>query len=63
MGGTLGVITTEYTVWCGRCCDWNQIANKKSVAIRIWRKNGWKKTEGYGWTCPSCCKTLEATCP
>lgn len=50
-------ITTEFTVWCTSCSDWEQEAGSKnkSGAIKIFREQGWKK-EKTGWKCPTCKK-------
>lgn len=54
----VGSISTEFTIWCGRCTDWNTKDATKAEAIRLWRKLGWKKLKDVGWTCPKCVVTL-----
>ncbi len=53
-----GKITTEYTFWCGHgdCCRWDQFSEGKKVssAIKVARRQGWKRTRSEGWICPDC---------
>lgn len=52
-----GRITTEWTVWCGRCAVWETndvIHGKKSEFIAGIRNSGWKRTKSDGWVCPDC---------
>ena len=52
-----GVVTTEYTIWCGAsdCAHWETDAQsvKKAEAIDLWRSQGWRKIRGV-WTCRDC---------
>lgn len=52
-----GYISTEFTVWCGKCGHWNQISGRKTVAIKEWKRMGWKRFKApIGWVCPTCNK-------
>ncbi len=44
-----GYISSQKTVWCGKCVEWEYIDNTKNA-----RQLGWKLTKKYGWVCPSC---------
>ena len=55
-----GYISTEKTVWCGRCGDWDQRALVEHGGhVKQWKKMGWMKTKEHGWVCPSCAKKLK----
>ena len=49
-----GYITTEKTVWCGRCNRWQQepIGTHK----QSWKERGWQYTRNQGWLCNVCFK-------
>ena len=51
----VGFISTERTVWCGKCENWHQesVKNKTKFETRI-RMCGWKKTKKNGWICQEC---------
>lgn len=50
-----GNISTEYTVWCDRCVEWEQqaMARNKADAIRLFKAGGWVVRKGR-WVCPEC---------
>lgn len=51
----IGYISKEYTVWCGKCCKWEQQSTvRKVLAEKQFRKNGWRKMQELGWVCPEC---------
>jgi len=54
-----GGISTEHTVWCGRCWRWHQ-ASSGTVRwmAKIARKAGWEDRAYYGWCCPDCVKEI-----
>ena len=56
----MGIITTEYTVWCGTCEEWEQFCERTiKRTTESAKHNGWKKTKGL-WTCPKCIAALAA---
>jgi hypothetical protein len=50
---TRGSISTEYTVWCGLCAEWEQFAclRSKAQAAAEARREGWRHTKENGWIC------------
>jgi hypothetical protein len=56
-----GKITTEFTVWCGKCEVWWQesMSRNKTEFAEYIQKYGWRKTKEYGWVCPDCRKDGE----
>lgn len=55
-----GKISTEYTIWCGRCEIFFQeshFRNKADLA-RCFIGLGWKKISG-NFYCPNCAKILK----
>ena len=52
-------ISTEKTIWCGVCSNWNQQGAGGHVAH--WRKAGWRRTKEHGWMCPACVRAARAT--
>ena len=55
---TIGVITTQHTVWCGICCDWDQSTGTTRHSMLKWRRMGWKHSTKHGWICPRCAASL-----
>lgn len=54
----MGSITTEHTVWCGTCEEWEQLNTRtKSQTAREARARGWSKSRGK-WQCPSCTEAI-----
>jgi len=54
-----GTISTEHTIWCGRCWVWKQESSPTVRAMmEIARKRGWKSMNYYGWCCPACVKEI-----
>lgn len=52
-------ITTEKTIWCSVCAEWDQMG--AGGHVRHWRKAGWTLRLGEGWICPACsAKSREA---
>lgn len=51
----VGTITTERTIWCGSCAEWDQKSDEPRMAA-AWRKAGWRLTRKRGWLCPACAK-------
>lgn len=52
-----GNITSQKTMWCGKCSHWEVIDNVKHA-----RSIGWKLTKEHGWVCPFCqCKHKNKT--
>jgi len=52
-----GIITSQKTVWCGKCGGWDYIDNTKYA-----RNIGWKFTTKDGWVCKMClCKHENTT--
>ena len=51
-----GIVTREFTVWCGGCSAWDQTSDATSIATaaRFFRADGWSKTEAWGWICNVC---------
>lgn len=49
-----GIVTCEFAVWCGVCCDWDQLSGPIGQAIDVWRSSGWELTDDVGWVCPRC---------
>ncbi|NWL87572.1 hypothetical protein DMN77_08135 [Paenibacillus sp. 79R4] len=53
----IGYISSEFTVWCGKCSKWEQVSTiSKTFAAKEFTKSGWRKTKEHGWVCPSCKK-------
>lgn len=50
-----GRVSTEKTIWCGRCSHWDQRSSENGI-LKLWRKEGWKRTKRHGWVCPNCAK-------
>lgn len=54
-----GYISTEHTVWCGRCDVWDQLAEHTlKGTIQEVQKAGWRRSRKYGWLCPDCVKEV-----
>lgn len=59
-------ITREYTIWCSKCENWEQVsfADKDATyknAIIQFKANGWKiKTKSGKHLCPNCKKLKSA---
>jgi hypothetical protein len=51
-GGTKGGITTEKTVWCGICNQWEQAG--AGGHVKRFKHEGWRRSKKYGWLCPVC---------
>jgi hypothetical protein len=50
--GHRGYISTQLTVWCGRCYEWEYLEAKKKLDAALEAKDrGWKFTRQYGWVC------------
>lgn len=54
-----GTITFSYTVWCARSAAHcvTVSASERLLAVRFFRRAGWKETVRAGWTCPACLDT------
>lgn len=49
-----GHITTEFTVWCGKCTEWFQDSYPSlAIAKKGFKKLGWVDTKEHGWLCPN----------
>lgn len=55
------MITKQYTVWCDRCGNWDQLTGSMPQAKKEWKRLGWKfKRTGDGLDlCPLCIKNKE----
>jgi len=49
-----GYISTEKTIWCGVCFEWDQMS--AGGHVKAWKRRGWKLTKKHGWVCPACSK-------
>ncbi|MCY7487923.1 hypothetical protein [Paenibacillus alvei] len=50
-----GWISTEFTVWCGKCHSCHQESTPNKIeAVEKFKRHGWKLKKAYGWTCPNC---------
>ncbi len=54
-----GHISTEHTVWCGRCPNWELLAEHtvRSMISAV-KSIRWKTHKTWGWLCPYCVKEL-----
>ena len=58
-----GSITREFTAWCGRCQEWDQIpAPNMSDAVRSFKRDGWENSRKDGWMCPRCVAEEKRLC-
>jgi hypothetical protein len=56
-----GKIRVDFYINCGRCGNEESILetyNKRQTGLSA-RKDGWKKTRNFGWTCPHCLKDIK----
>lgn len=49
-----GAITTQFTIWCGNCGEWDQISDSLKGAKQDFALLGWKNTHKHGWLCLEC---------
>lgn len=59
--GGLGMITTDYTVWCLHCSQWmtsDVTCRTKADAALYFVLNNWRKWE-RAWLCPECTKKMK----
>ena len=49
-----GTITTQHTIWCGRCTRWDQASGRVPTLTKEWKLRGWTHTQKDGWICPTC---------
>lgn len=50
----LGNITTEHTVWCATCEEWETFCDHTiKMTMESAKYNGWKKIKGF-WICRRC---------
>lgn len=53
-----GYMSTEFTVWCGVCVEWETIPQgTRTRAGKEAKRVGWTYTRKHGWCCPKCSKT------
>ena len=51
-------VTTEHTIWCDRCQDWEQLPIRtKKVFVKQMRRYGWQTRKGQT-LCPDCVREL-----
>ena len=54
-----GDITTEHTIWCSRCEEWQTWCIRlMSDMIKATKVEGWRKIKGL-WVCPDCITQAE----
>jgi len=52
-----GSMDHSFTVWCGRCGEWDQFSTRlKRRAAMEFKRSGWTFTRALGWRCPQCSK-------
>ena len=50
-----GRISTQYTVWCGTCNQWEYLDVKAGVSkVKAAKYLGYKLVIDKGWVCPAC---------
>jgi hypothetical protein len=50
-----GRISTQYTVWCGTCGEWDYLDVKAGVSkVKAAKAIGYKLVIEKGWVCPKC---------
>lgn len=57
-------VTTQQTVWCDVCGNWDQITDTRAAVLRHLKRQGWKRTRQDGQVkdiCPACLK--KEPCP
>ena len=52
-----GRLEPSWTVWCGRCGEWDLYSAKTvSQAKKEFKRSRWTFTRKLGWRCPNCSK-------
>lgn len=52
-----GRIEQSWTVWCGRCGEWDIYSTRlKSKATKEFKRSKWTLSKELGWRCPKCSK-------